>query len=129
MIFTARYSNVGIKHTPTSYLEILKEKLCNNTLIQVGGMPLGKEFGFLTKNGNLLSRDHLNEKFECCIPVLSYKSLICSQWKESILNKKPDKYEIYDIPHLRKIMNKVIANDIYAFLTYSLQYKILSRFI
>ena len=102
--------------TPISYLEILQEKLCNNTLIQVGGMPLGKEFDFFSqKNGILhssdldnvlLSQKRLKEKFEYCIPVLSYNSLICSipsQWKEQILNnKKPNKYEIYDIPHLKR---------------------------
>ena len=43
--------------TPTSYLKILQEKLCNNSLIQVGGMPLGKEFNFLTKNGILRLSD------------------------------------------------------------------------
>ena len=60
-------------------LEILQEKLCNNTLIQVGGMPLEKEFDFLTKNGMLhlsdlvdnnvlLTREHLNENvtFQSC---------------------------------------------------------------
>ena len=74
--------------TPTSYLEILQEKLCNNTLIRVGSL-LGKSSIFLTKNGklclsdivdnNMLLSRELNEKNECCIPVLSYNSLICSK--------------------------------------------------
>ena len=78
-------------------------------------MPLWKEFDFLAKNGilrlsdlvdNNVSWEHLNEKLECYVSVLPYNSLICSipsQWKEQILNnKKPDKYKIYDIPHLAK---------------------------
>ena len=108
---------------PTSYTDMLQEKLCNNTLIQVGGKPLNKEFDSFTRKGILcisdlvenkvlISRDRLNEKFECNIPIMLYNSLISSipfHWKEEISrNYKPIMYDTYDIPHLKKKIFKSI---------------------
>ena len=118
---------------------MLQEKLCNNTLIQVGGKPLNKEFDSFTRKGILcisdlvenkvlISRDRLNEKFECNIPIMLYNSLISSipfHWKEEISrNYKPIMYDTYDTPHLKKDMKTITAKDMYAFLTYKRKFPI-----
>ena len=124
---------------PTSYIEILQEKLCNNTLIQVGGKPLNKEFDPFTRKGIicisdlvenkiLISKDRLNEKFECNIPTMLYNSLISSipiHWKEEISrNCKPMKYKTFEIPHLKKDLITITAKDMYTFLTYKPKFPI-----